>query len=211
MKTEMFDGKDTNPDNRKKNIKEDNKNNIELTIADIYLYAVIITRMYQKKQDVTHCLKSLMLSYLHHFLRILDKVTIITTCNIYYNLNLFYLNFKISQKLNINNKISTIITDIQKDIYKTALTKKKTGENNKLNNLLNFVYIYIIQTRLSKQLILTISTGLIFKAVTSHFLDILLPNSDFIIVYNCIHLLLLLNQLQYLTVEGILNYAIKNK
>lgn len=56
-----------------------------------------------------------------------------------------------------------------------------------------------------------INTSLIFESVTSYFLDVLLPNNNSKIVYNCIHLLLLLKQLQYLIVEDILDYAIKTK
>lgn len=45
METKMFDGKDINFDNGKKDIKKENKDNIDLLAANIYLYTVAITRM----------------------------------------------------------------------------------------------------------------------------------------------------------------------
>lgn len=82
-----------------------------------------------------------------------------------------------------------------KDIYKIRSIKKQVEKNNKLNNHSNFVYSHIAPTRLLEQLISIISISLIFKAIISYFLNILLSNSDSIIVCDCIHLSLLLNQL----------------
>lgn len=62
-----------------------------------------------------------------------------------------------------------------------------------MDNYPDFAYFFIISTILSEQQILTINISLIFEVITSHFLDILPPNSNFITVYNCIYLLLLLN------------------
>lgn len=61
-------------------------------MANIYLYAVAITHMQRKKQDIIDCLESLVLSHLYYFLHILNKATVIINCNICYNLNLFDLN-----------------------------------------------------------------------------------------------------------------------
>lgn len=81
-----------------------------------------------------------------------------------------------------------------KNIHKTALTREKVGENNELNNHPDFAYLYNAATGLQKYLIQIIITGLVLEAITSHFLDILPPDSDFITICNCIHLSLLLNQ-----------------
>lgn len=81
-------------------------------MADTYSYIVAIMYIYYKKQDATDCLESLVLSYLHYSLYILNKTIMMTTCDICYNLNLLYLNSKISQKLSINNKISITTTNI---------------------------------------------------------------------------------------------------
>lgn len=94
IKTEMFDDKDINVNNREKNIEEKDKKNKNLPIIDIYLHVVTITRMRWRKQDTTNCFKSLMLSHLYHSLRILDKTTMIITCNINYNLNLLNTSFR---------------------------------------------------------------------------------------------------------------------
>lgn len=60
-------------------------------------------------------------------------------------------------------------------------------------------------------MILTISIGLILELITSYFLDVLPFNNNSKTICDCIYLLLSLNQLQDLIVEGILKYAIKNK
>lgn len=134
-----------------------------------------------------------------------------TTCGICYDLYLLYPGFRISQKHGISYEISTATTNIWKSIHKTALTGEQAREDNELDNHPDFAHPYIALTRLSEQLISTISIGLISEVVTSHSLNILPPNSDFIIVYNLIYLSLPLNQLHCLTFEGILDHAIKNK
>lgn len=48
----------------------------------------------------------------------------ITIYNICYNLNLFNLGFKNNLELGINNKISIVITNIRKNIYKTIFIRK---------------------------------------------------------------------------------------
>lgn len=67
--------------------------------ADTYSYTVIITQRGWREHDANNCLESSVLSYLHHFLRILDEATMITIRNIGYDLNLFYSDSRISQKL----------------------------------------------------------------------------------------------------------------
>lgn len=48
----------------------------------------------------------------------------ITIYNICYNLNLFNLDFKNNLELGINNKISIVIINIRKNIYKTIFITK---------------------------------------------------------------------------------------
>lgn len=57
----------------------------------------------------------------------------------------------------------------------------------------------------------TISKCYLLKFKTPHSLEILSPNSDSKAVCDQIHLLLPLNQLQHLIVEGILDHSIKYK
>lgn len=114
-------------------------------------------------------------------------------CGICYDLNQLDTGSGNSQKLGVNNAISTITTDIWKDIYKRAFMKKQAGEDNKLNNHPNFAYSYNASTELLEQLIPIISTSFISEAIISHFLNILALNSNFIIVCDYIYLLLLLN------------------
>lgn len=121
------------------------------------------------------------------------------------------MSFKNNYKLGIYNEIFTTISNIKKNIYKIVFTRKHIRENNMLNNYLHFVYFYNILTRLLKKLISIVNISFVFKAVISYFLDILLSNSDFITVSDCIYLLLLLNQLEHLIIKSILNYTIKNK
>lgn len=45
METEMFDGENTNSDNRKKDIEKEDKVNIDLPTANTYSHAVVITCM----------------------------------------------------------------------------------------------------------------------------------------------------------------------
>lgn len=46
MKIEMFDGKDTNANNKEKDIEDENKKNIDLSTTDIYSYIISIMYMY---------------------------------------------------------------------------------------------------------------------------------------------------------------------
>lgn len=94
----------------------------------------------------------------------------------------------------------------KKNIY-----KKYVGVDNKLNNYSGFNHLHNTLIRLLEQLILTIGTSFICKSIIFYFFDILSFNSNSKIVYNYTHLLLLLNQLQYLIVKEIFDYTIKNK
>lgn len=62
-----------------------------------------------------------------------------------------------------------------------------------------------------RQLILTISIGLISDFITSQTLDVIPSNSSFKAVCDQIQVLLLLNKLQRSIVESILDFIIKNK
>lgn len=46
IKIEIFDYKGINANNKKEDIEEKNKKNIDLSIIDIYSYTVAITHMY---------------------------------------------------------------------------------------------------------------------------------------------------------------------
>lgn len=46
IEIEMFHSKDINSDDREKNIEEKDKDNIDLPIADIYLYTITIMHMH---------------------------------------------------------------------------------------------------------------------------------------------------------------------
>lgn len=65
-----------------------------------------------------------------------------TNCCICYILNLFNMNFINSPNFDIIIKISTAITNIQKNIYKIALLRKQVKKDNNLSNYLNFAYIH---------------------------------------------------------------------
>lgn len=84
-------------------------------------------------------------------------------------------------------------------------------KKNEFNNLPGNDWISDKADTLLRQLIPIISRNLIPKARFSHFFNLLLRDGNSKTVYDHIHLLLLLNQLQYLTVKNILDYAIKNK
>ena len=68
-----------------------------------------------------------------------------------------------------------------------------------------------ITKSLIERLNLMLTTMSISDSVIYYSLDILLSNSDSKIICNYIYLLLLLNQLQYLIVSKILDYAIGNE
>lgn len=61
---------------------------------------------------------------------------------------------------------------------------------------------------MSRQFIQIICRRLLLKSKSSYFLDILPLDDDSKIIYDQIHLLLLLDQLQYLIVENIFDYTI---
>lgn len=67
-----------------------------------------------------------------------------TTQNICYDLNLLYLDFRISQKLDISNEIFITIINILKNIQKIAVTREQMRKNNKLDNHFDFGYAYLL-------------------------------------------------------------------
>lgn len=135
----------------------------------------------------------------------------LTIRNNYYDLNLLDTSFRNSLILSINIRVSANKIDIQKNIYKKVLIKEQTEKNDKFNNLPSNGQIFSEIVALSRQLIPIISRDFFSEPGSSYFLDLLLLDSDFKTVCDHIYLLLLLNQLQHLTVEIILDHIIKNK
>lgn len=125
IKTKIFDDKNTNLNNWEEDIEKQEENNIDLPMADTYLYTVTITQMGWREQDANNCLESSVLSHLYHFFRILDKTTMITTCNIGYDLNLFYLDSRISQKLISVMRFQLLKLVCEKVSIKQHLSKNK--------------------------------------------------------------------------------------
>ncbi len=138
METEMFDGEDTNADDKEEDIEEEGEENIDLPMADSYSHAVAITRMRWREQDSTDCLESSVLSHLYHSLRIADDASM-TNGGICYDLNLLGTGSRNSQDLGVNIGISPGTTDMWKSIHKAALTGEQAGVDNELDNPLTLV------------------------------------------------------------------------
>lgn len=68
----MFDGKDNNIDDREKKSEEEQKDNMNVFIADSYSHTVAIIRICLWEQDVIKSLKSFVLSHTYHSLRMVD-------------------------------------------------------------------------------------------------------------------------------------------
>lgn len=81
----------------------------------------------------------------------------------------------------------------------------------KLGNYFNFVLYFDKLPTFQRELILIISQNYLAESESPHIIKVLLPNSASKTVCDQIYLILLLNQLPHLTVESILNYAIKNR
>lgn len=110
IKMEIFDNKHADTNDREENIGEESEKNLDLSMADFYLYIVVITHMCWKKQDSTNYLESLVLSHLYHSLYTIDEINMINN-SIYYDLNLFSISSKNIKDLEINIGISPGITD----------------------------------------------------------------------------------------------------
>lgn len=67
MEINSFDDNDSNIDNIEEDIEEENNKNLEPLIANSYSHAVIMIRKYQKVRNITDCLESFQLFYLHYF------------------------------------------------------------------------------------------------------------------------------------------------
>ena len=74
-----------------------------------------------------------------------------------------------------------------------ALIKEQSEGNNELSNLLGNDWISGKADILLGQLLLIISKNIFLEPGSSHFLDLLLYDSDFKTICDYIHLLLLLN------------------
>lgn len=80
-----------------------------------------------------------------------------------------------------------------------------------MNNKLIYDHFSHVATSLMGKLKSMLITKLTFNSIGFYLLDILPSNSDSKIVYDHIHLLLSLNQLQRLIIKRVLDYAIRNK
>lgn len=120
----MFGSNENQFGDNEKDRKKRDKEDINVLTANSYSYAVIMTYIYQKKYDITDCLEFLVLFHLHHFLYNADDISVLTTHNNYYNLNIFDVSSKNSSIFSVNARISINTTNIQKNIYKTSLTKE---------------------------------------------------------------------------------------
>lgn len=211
IEMEMLDGNESQAGNIGEDDEKEDEENIDISIADSYSHAVVMTRMCWREQDVTDYLQSSVLSHLYHFLQIADEQGVLTTRNNYYNLNLLDTSFRNSPILGISIGISANITDMWKNIYKTALTREQMEGNNKLSNPPGNARISGEADILPRQLIPIMSRDILPKPGSSYSLDLLPPDSDSKTVYNHIHLLLPLNQLQRLNIKTILDHLIKNE
>ncbi len=168
-----------------------------------------MTRMYLQKQNTIECLESTVLYHAYHSLRVTDDAQM-SNYGIGYDLNLLGTDSENGRKLGVNVGISTTTTNMWKGIHKTALTGEETEIDNKLDN---YPEIHLSNTTigLPEELVSEVMAYLTPKPANSRTLDILPPNNDFRAVCDHIYLLLLLNQLQYLIVKGILDHTIKFK
>lgn len=125
-------------------------------------------------------------------------------------MNLLGTNSENDYKFRVSIRISIVTTDMWKSIHKTALTRDQIKIGNEPNNHPDF-YFSNATTKLLEELIPEVIADLIPKSANPCTLNILPLNSDSKTVYDYIHLLLSLNQLQCLIVEGIMDHAIKFK
>lgn len=85
---EIFDNNNGSADNIEEDADKKDGENLDLPMADSYVYAVALICIHQREREVIDCLESLVLFYLHYFLRIADDASMaITQQRIFYNLN----------------------------------------------------------------------------------------------------------------------------
>lgn len=96
----MLVGKNNNIDNKAEKLEKTNKNNIDIFIANLYSYVIIIAYMYWRKQDEINCFKSFSIFYLYYSLCITNIASIINY-KICFNLNLLEISFQISYDLDL--------------------------------------------------------------------------------------------------------------
>lgn len=150
------------------------------------------------------------LFYLYYSLFVIDDISI-TNHGICYDLNILEPNSQISYELSVKTEISITTLDLWKIIHKKTLTRDEARIEKDFNNGSTYDYSFNIKTSLIGRLEPTLITKLTFRSIVSHFLNVLLFNSNSKTIYNHIYLSLLLNQLQHLIVKGILDHTIKNK
>lgn len=108
----IFIDDENNTNDIKENIEKKDGENLDLPMADSYSHTVPIMRMYWKEVDVTDCLKSSILLYLHHSLFIADDIGSMTIRPICYNINLLESDSRSIIELRIRTGISTDITSM---------------------------------------------------------------------------------------------------
>lgn len=109
-------------------------------MANSYPYAITMICMYQRKNNVISSLESLVLSYLYNSLYIADYANGVTSQHICLKLNLLKNNSTNSLKLGIKTRVSLCITDMWKNIYKTALTEDRMDADIKFGNHFDFIH-----------------------------------------------------------------------
>lgn len=112
MKTNIFLSNDSNADNIKKDIEEQDRKNLDFSIVDSYSHEVTITYIYLREKDITNYLKSSVLSYIYHYLHIAIDTNMLVTQSIYYNFNLLESASTKSPELDVRTSIFTDIINI---------------------------------------------------------------------------------------------------
>lgn len=148
---------------------------------------------------------------MHYFLRIADDVGKVIIRPISCNLNLLESDSNKSLELGIKIGISANTTSMRKNIHEIALTENLIDAIIEFSNHSDFVHYFDKLPAFQEELIPTISQSHFAKSESSHILEVLPSNSNFKATCNLIYLILLLNQLQYFIVKGILDHTIKNK
>ncbi len=132
----MCDDEDVIDDDRKKKDKEEPEDDINVPTADLYSYAIAITQMRWRKQDVIEYLDSSVLFYIYHSLCMADDVWI-SYHSIGYDLNLLGTNSENGRKLRVSIRIFIATINIWKDIHRIALMGDQTEIHNKPDNHLD--------------------------------------------------------------------------
>ena len=74
-KTDLIEGKEVDVDNRVKKVEKKDDNNINLHTAYLYLHTVTIIHMHWRKQEISDCLESSVLSHLYPSLHVTNDAS----------------------------------------------------------------------------------------------------------------------------------------